>query len=79
MSHGEYSVYQFFKDGSCERVREFVDEQSAAEAFHHYTRSAGALIGFTVRVIITDGGDDTCAEWIHGEGITFPSECVGLA
>ena len=56
-----------------------VDEQSAAEAFHHYTRSAGALIGFTVRVIITDGGDDTCAEWIHGEGITFPSECVGLA
>lgn len=76
--NGEFSVYQFFEDDSCERVREFVDEANAAAAFYHYTHSAGALIGTTVRVIITDGGDDTCAEWIRGEGVTYPPECIGL-
>jgi hypothetical protein len=74
---GEFSVYQFFPDDSYEKVREFVDHIEAVIAFAHYTHSVGARMGTTVRVIITDGGDFTNAEWKFGEGCTFPPEWVG--
>jgi hypothetical protein len=73
---GEFSVYQFFKDDTYERVREFVSAEEAVKAFLHYTSSVGARIGMTVRVIITDDGDCTTAEWKYGEGIIFPPEWV---
>jgi hypothetical protein len=73
---GEFSVYQFFENGTYERVREFVSVGEAVEAFKHYASSVGAQIGITVRVIITDGYDNTVAEWKYGEGITFPPEWV---
>lgn len=72
MSKGEYSVYQFFPDGSYEKVREFVDAEEAVSAFNHYSTSVGARIGTTKRVIITDGGDSINMEWKFGEGITYP-------
>ena len=71
---GEFSVYQFFEDGSYEMVRQFVDPPEALKAFKHYTTSVAARIGITKRVIITDGGDCIAFEWKHGEGITFPKE-----
>jgi hypothetical protein len=71
---GEFSVYQFFENDTQERVREFVSVEEAAKAFGHYTNSVGARMGITVRVIITDGGDCTVAEWKFGEGIVFPPE-----
>lgn len=71
---GEFSVVQFFTDGSYEYVRRFVDAQEAVEAARHYTTSVGAQIGTTVRVIITDGDDYTNFEWKHGEGITYRGE-----
>jgi hypothetical protein len=67
-----YHVYQFFEDGSYERVREFVPAADAAKAVHHYTQNVAARLGMTVRVIITDMGDQTCFEWKFGQGITFP-------
>jgi hypothetical protein len=70
--HGEFSVCQFFDDESYEYVRRFVDAQEAVEAALHYTKSVGAQIGTTVRVIITDGGDQCCFEWKRGEGVVFP-------
>jgi len=70
---GEFSVYQFFKDGSNERVRQFVPADEAVKAAHHYCNSVGARLGTTVRVIITDGGDCCCFEWLHGQGVVFPS------
>lgn len=70
----KFSVYQFFTDGSYERVREFVSADEAMRAFKHYTSSVGAQMGMTVRVIITDSDDFTNAEWKFGEGITFPPE-----
>jgi hypothetical protein len=73
----EFSVYQFFVDGSYERVREFVSGEEAVKAFMHYSSSVGAKIGTTVRVILTDGGDCTNMEWKHGEGITYPPELAG--
>lgn len=58
-TRGEFSVCQFFKDGSSEYVRRFVSAEEAVDAAHHYCNSVGAKLGFTKRVIITDGGDCT--------------------
>lgn len=74
---GEFSVYQFFPNGTWEPVRQWVSAREAVETFSVYTTSVGAMIGTTVRVIITDGGDFTNAEWIFGEGYTYPPEAVG--
>jgi hypothetical protein len=68
---GEFSVCQFFADGSHEYVRRNVDAKEAVETAHHYCTSVGAQIGTTQRVIITDGGDCTNFEWQFGKGVTF--------
>jgi hypothetical protein len=73
IERAEFSVCQFFADGSYEYVRRYVTAKEAFDAFNHYTRSVGAQIGTTARVIITDGGDSTNAEWIFGEGLTYPT------
>ena len=70
----EFSVWQFFSNGEYERVREYVSVQEAVRAVRHYTDNVAAKLGITNRVIITDGGDDICFEWKHGEGVTFPPE-----
>jgi hypothetical protein len=67
-----FNLVQFFPDGTYEYVRERVSAEEAGKAFHHYTHSVGARMGTTVRVIITDGGDCTNAEWKHGEGLIYP-------
>jgi len=72
MTSGEFSVWQFFEDGSQEQVRNHVDAEEAVRAAHHYCNSVAARIGITVRVIITDGGDCCCFEWKRDEGIVFP-------
>lgn len=77
MSAREFSVYQFFPDGTSERVREFVSMEEAVEGARHYCSSVGARMGTTVRVIITDGGDYTVFEWQYGQGVTFPPEVAG--
>ncbi len=69
----EFSVCQFFVDGSCEYVRRYVSGKDAVEALKHYINSVGAQIGTTVRVIVTDGGDCTCVEWLYGKGFTYPT------
>lgn len=70
---GEFSVRQFFDNDSSRYVRRYVNAEEAGEAFQHYCSSAAARMGMTIRVIITDGGDCTNAEWIFGKGITFPT------
>jgi hypothetical protein len=69
-----YSVTQFFPDGQYETVRKHVPAVEAMEAVKHYTRSVGARLGTTVRVIITDMMDSICFEWEYGKGITFPTQ-----
>lgn len=78
MAHGEFSVCQFFENGSYEYVRRKVSGEEAVATFKSYCTSVGAKIGTTVRVIITDGGDDCNMEWKHGEGIVFPPQFAGL-
>lgn len=69
-----FCVYQFFDTGGYERVREFVSSEEAVKAARHYTTSVAARMGITTRVIITDGGDLICFEWIYGKGVVFPTE-----
>lgn len=71
-TYGEYSVVQFFENDDQEYTRKMVGEEEAVQAFKHYCTSVGARLGMTVRVIITDGGDSTVAEWKHGEGLVYP-------
>ena len=73
MSGKEFSVCQFFEDGSSEYVRRFVGVEEALKAANHYCNSVGARRGFTRRVIITDGDDFCCFEWQSGKGVTFPA------
>jgi len=71
MTSERFNVYQFFEDDSYEKVREWVTAEEAVKAAHHYCTSVGARLGFTKRVIITDGGDCVNFEWKAGEGVTF--------
>ena len=68
----QFSVCQFFADGSNEYVCRFVDVVEALTTFRRCCHSVGARIGTTTRVIITDMLDCTNAEWRHGQGITYP-------
>jgi hypothetical protein len=72
-NENEYSVYQFFKDGSYERVRHFVSANDAVHAADYLSMSVGAQVGTTIRVIITDALDCVCFEWLHGKGVVFPT------
>jgi hypothetical protein len=70
----EFSVYQFFADGSYERIVSFVGAEEAVKAAHHYCHSVAAQTGVTQRVIITDGEDNCNFEWIFGQGVVFPPQ-----
>jgi hypothetical protein len=74
---GEFSVCQFFPDGSYEYTRRYVEAEEAVKAAIHYATSVGAKLGTTERVIITDGGDCISWEWKRSEGIVFPPEIAG--
>lgn len=73
-----FSVYQFFNDGTHERVAELVDMETAVDKLAHFSNSVAAKIGVVTKVIMTDGGDDTCFVWENGKGVTFPPECTHL-
>jgi hypothetical protein len=78
MTEGEFSVCQFFVDGSYEYARRFVPAREAVLAFLRYTNNVVARLGIvTERVILTNGDDTIAMEWQRGRGITFPPEAVG--
>jgi hypothetical protein len=70
----EFSVCQFFEDGSYEYVRRFVSAAEAVAAASHYSGNVAARLGMTRRVIITDGGDFCVFEWQFGRGIVYPPQ-----
>ena len=71
-TEGEFSVAQFFTDGTNEYVRRYVGAEEAVKAFAHYIDSVAVQLGMVAKVIITDGLDQTNMEWQYGKGITFP-------
>lgn len=68
----EFTVWIFFPDGTHIPEGEWLEAEEAARLAHDVTRRPAAKVGIISRVIITDGGDFTCFEWIHGKGVTFP-------
>ena len=73
-TEGEFSVVQFFVSNEHEYVRKFVGLEEAVEAFRHYTNSVAVKMGFVEQVIITDGGDMTCAQWTKDQGLIWPNK-----
>jgi hypothetical protein len=68
-----FSVYQFFTNGTYEKVRDHVGVPDAMTAVRHYTDNVAVRMGIVTRVIIVDDTDDCiCFEWIKGEGVVFP-------
>jgi hypothetical protein len=68
----EFSVYWW--DAENNQHREFSDlvsAERAVQAAHRLTQGPAAMLGMVNRVIITDGGDFCCFEWIKDKGITF--------
>jgi hypothetical protein len=72
MSEREFSVVEFFADGSHRYVERWLTGKDAVELAKFWTERPAAQLGFMTRVIITDGGDFTVFEWQQGKGVTFP-------
>jgi len=71
-TEGEFSVAQFFTDGTHEYVRRWVSAKESVEAAKHYTNSVAVRMGVVDRVIVTDALDFTVFEWTKQMGVTFP-------
>jgi hypothetical protein len=72
--YGEFSVCQFFKDDTYEYVRRWVNAEEAVNAAKHYCNSVAVRMGMVKRVIITDGSDMICFEWLADKGVVYPSK-----
>jgi hypothetical protein len=70
---GEFSVCQFFADGSYEYYKRSIEAREAVKAAHFLSHNVAARYGQTCRVIITDGGDHCVFEWQRGMGVTWPT------
>ena len=68
----EYSIVIFDKDGHWIRPYHLVDINVAVNMFAAFADSYPAKIGAFHRIIVTDGGDFTIAEWLYAQGITWP-------
>jgi hypothetical protein len=72
MSDSEFSVVEFYSDGYHAYVERRLDAKNAVSLAKRCTDAATVASGFVVKVIITDGGDNTVFQWEHGKGVTFP-------
>ena len=72
MSDSEFSVVEFYSDGYHAYVERRLDAKNAVNLAKRCTDAAMVASGFVVKVIITDGGDNTVFQWEHGKGVTFP-------
>lgn len=77
-NQNEFSVCQFFPDGSYEYIKRFIPALEAVETFKDYSNRPAAKIGIIRRLIVTDGGDCINMEWKFKEGYTYPPELVKL-
>jgi hypothetical protein len=73
----QFSLRLYHEDGQDQYVRQFVSARDASMAFEYYTNSAGAQLGSTGRVVVTDGSDRIVREWKFGQGVTFPPLPMG--
>ena len=69
--HPEFSVYWWDTNGVQHEELRFVGAEAAVKAAHRLAEGPTKALGFVERIIITDGGDIGCFEWIKGKGVTF--------
>ena len=72
-----FSVYYFSSEelGNIQECEvKHVDFDTACKWFRHHTTNVTANMGFTRRVIMTDGGDCIVAEWEYGKGLIWPRQ-----
>jgi hypothetical protein len=72
MSKNEFSVYWWDINGVCTDELRFVSAQDAVDRASFLAHGPGAKIGVISRIIITDGLDLTCFEWLKDKGVVFP-------
>lgn len=73
MAQGEFSVYWWGSDGSQHEELRFVDVETATErALDLPKKPFACILGMLDRVIVTDGDDFTCFEWLKGQGVVYP-------
>src|SRR6516165_11939073 len=68
---GEFSVAEFFADGTYRYVERWLPAKEAVELAKFWTDRPAASLGWMTKVIITDGGDFTVFEWQHGKGVIY--------
>lgn len=74
----EFSVYQFFSDGSSEKVSsQLTSTQTAIDVVFGLIRSNRVRLGITKKIIIRNSDNSINLEWIHGKGFTYPKEFAG--
>jgi len=76
MDDETFNVVQFFEGNLSDYICRGVSPEDAMRTLGDYSRRPAAKIGIIKRLIVTDGGDCTNAEWRFGEGFTFPPELV---
>jgi len=73
----EFSVVQFFTDGTRQYLRRSVMALEAVLALSSVCNGPTASLGLVVRVIVTDGTDHCVFEWTHPDGVVWPTEFKG--
>jgi hypothetical protein len=68
MSEGEFSVVEFYDDGTHAYVERWLDAEHAVKLASKLAQQQRDSVD---RIIITDGGDFTVFEWTKGKGVTF--------
>jgi hypothetical protein len=77
MTAGEFTVWEFYPDGTGSAVATDVGAKEAVGIAERTTRKPAVLLGVIVEVRITDGGDNCVFQWKNGEGVTYPPRADG--
>jgi hypothetical protein len=78
---GQFSVAIFYDEGTHDYIVRFVSAEQAFIAFRNCVAVAEHPRAKhpPVRIIVTNGGDDTMAMWEVGEGLTYPDPDTPLS
>ncbi|MET4187277.1 hypothetical protein ABIB94_009428 [Bradyrhizobium sp. JR7.2] len=71
VSEGEFSVIEFYDNGTHAYVARELDAKSAVELAKACIDTALVIGGVVNQIVITDGGGFTAVQWERGKGIVF--------
>jgi hypothetical protein len=73
----QFSVYWWDRDGGQHRELEHVNGERAMKAAERLILGPSSVFKIVIRLIITNGGDNTCFEWTIDGGIIHPKLPLG--